>query len=179
MLSYKVEDNLELRLHSKIYAEELNEVVRDNVEDLGKWLIWATEDYSVDFAKEFIKNSRKETAETELPNFFIFENGKLVGAIGFARTNLTNKSSEIGYWLIKDATGKGFITKCCKPMLRYFFEDLNFNRVIIRCEAENIKSVAIPERLGFVYEGTQRQSELKYDKFVDLKVYSMLKEEWK
>ena len=43
---------------------------------------------------------------------------------------------------------------------------------------KNIKSRAIPERLGFKYEATLRQCEWLYDHYVDHAVYSMLASEY-
>ncbi len=179
MLSKQVDENIELRLHSKLYDEELCSVVKNNLEHLGKWLIWATKDYSIEDAHTFIESSRKEFAETDLPGLFIFYNDKLVGGIGCVRHDLLNKSVEIGYWLDKDHTGKGIIIKSCKVLIDYIFSDLKFKRVIIRCETENEKSQAIPKKLGFTEEGIARQTAKKHDKFVDLVIYSILKEEWK
>lgn len=64
-------------------------------------------------------------------------------------------------------------------MVDYAFNELNLNRVEIRCAVENKKSRAIPERLHFVNEGCIRQAEWLYDHYVDHIVYGMLKEEWK
>jgi ribosomal-protein-serine acetyltransferase len=58
------------------------------------------------------------------------------------------------------------------------FTRLHLNRIEIRAALENFKSQAIPERLGFKKEGLIRQGEFVNDHFVDLYVYSLLKEEW-
>ncbi len=179
MLSYRVEENLELRPVSKRYAEELFSVVRKNFEHLNEWLPWAKEDYSIESAKEFIKMNRQRYAEYEISDYFIFENQKIIGLIGFNHPDFQNKSIEIGYWLDKDQTGKGIISKCCRVLIDYVFNELGLNRIVIRCATENKKSRAIPEKLGFMREGTARQDEWLHDRFVDLEIYSMLKEEWK
>jgi len=41
-----------------------------------------------------------------------------------------------------------------------------------------MRSIAIPQRLGFVYEGIQRQAQLLNGQFHDFAVYSMLASEW-
>jgi ribosomal-protein-serine acetyltransferase len=48
----------------------------------------------------------------------------------------------------------------------------------IRCEPENRRSRAIPERLGFREEGTLREVQRIGDRRTDLVVYGMLAPEW-
>ncbi|MBI4220372.1 MAG: GNAT family N-acetyltransferase, partial [Chloroflexi bacterium] len=43
---------------------------------------------------------------------------------------------------------------------------------------DNIRSRAIPERLGFTFEGVQRQAALVNGKYQDLAIYSLLASEW-
>ena len=45
-------------------------------------------------------------------------------------------------------------------MIDYAFEEMDMNRVEIRCSAENVRSAAVPERLGFKKEGLLRQAEV-------------------
>jgi ribosomal-protein-serine acetyltransferase len=89
-----------------------------------------------------------------------------------------NKCASIGYWLSKELEGKGIITRSCKAVIDEGFKRLKLNRIEIRAAVENYKSQAIPQRLGFKQEGIIRQAEFVNNQFVDLYVYSMLKEEW-
>jgi ribosomal-protein-serine acetyltransferase len=52
------------------------------------------------------------------------------------------------------------------------------NRIQIRCGVGNTKSSAIPRRLGFTYEGTERCGERHNNSYIDLEVFSILKKEW-
>ncbi len=70
------------------------------------------------------------------------------------------------------------MTRACRALVDYAFAKLQLNRVEIRCATGNLRSQAIPERLGFTREGTLREGEWLYDHFVDLIVYSMLAREW-
>jgi ribosomal-protein-serine acetyltransferase len=47
--------------------------------------------------------------------------------------------------------------------------------VSIRCAIENGRSRAIPERLGFGFEGICRESEWLNDRFVDHAIYGLLR----
>jgi ribosomal-protein-serine acetyltransferase len=111
-------------------------------------------------------------------SFAILLNGRAVGRIGLHYLNLQNKNAAIGYWLTKDATGKGVVIKSCKALIDYGFNELGLNRIEIKAAVGNGKSQAIPEKLGFRKEGIMREAELVNNKFLDLFLYSMLRAEW-
>ena len=71
------------------------------------------------------------------------------------------------------------MTKVAKALTNYAFHHLNLNKVEIRAAVENKKSRSVPERLGFVNEGTIRQAEKLYDHYVDHIVYGVLASEWR
>jgi ribosomal-protein-serine acetyltransferase len=110
--------------------------------------------------------------------FVILAKYVMIGRIGLYNVDLNNKSASIGYWLDKEWLGKGVITRSCKAVIDDAFKRLQLNRIEIRAAVENTKSQAIPEKLGFKKEGIIRQGEFVNDHFVDLYVYSLLREEW-
>ena len=73
--------------------------------------------------------------------------------------------------------GRGIVTRTCRALLYYAFGELELNRMQIRIATGNRRSLAIPERLEFVFEGVQRQAELVNGEYYDLAVYSMLASE--
>jgi ribosomal-protein-serine acetyltransferase len=89
-----------------------------------------------------------------------------------------NRSTEIGYWLGASFQSKGLVTKSCRALIDYAFNELNLNRIEIRCGVENKKSRKIPEKLGFREEGIIRQAEWLHNHFIDLVIYGMLADEW-
>ena len=99
--------------------------------------------------------------------------------MGFHNLESNNKSAHIGYWLAREAEGKGLMTRCCRVLIDYLFDELNLNRIQINCNVENTKSRAIPERLGFKLEGIHRQVEFFDNRFGDWAIYAMLKEDWR
>lgn len=179
MFSYQIDEKLKLVLPQERHAEEITRVVRENLEDLKLWMPWAKDDYSVDSAREFIKHNLSEFARSGSFSASIILGEKLVGAIGFHSLDLTHKSTHLGYWLAREAQGKGTMTRCCRALINYLFNDFGLNRIQINCNIENTKSRAIPERMGFQLEGIHRQVEWLNDGFRDWAVYAMLKEDWK
>ena len=55
---------------------------------------------------------------------------------------------------------------------------MNLNRIEIKASLKNFKSQAIPTRLNFRKEGVLRQAEFVNNEFIDLFLYSMLKDKW-
>jgi ribosomal-protein-serine acetyltransferase len=70
------------------------------------------------------------------------------------------------------------MTEAVRALVTHAFEAWELNRVQIRVAVGNVRSRAIPERLGFKQEGVFRQAERIGDRFEDIVVYSMLVGEW-
>jgi ribosomal-protein-serine acetyltransferase len=179
MFSYEIDENLKLVLPQQHHAEEITAVVLENLDELKPWMPWATDDYAIDSAREFISQNLKRLAESGCFAVSVVWNGKNVGSVGFHNLDTDNKSAHIGYWLAKEAQGKGLITRCCRVLIDYLFDELNLNRIQINCNVENVKSRAIPERLGFQLEGIHRQVEFFDNRYGDWAIYAMLKQDWK
>ena len=88
-------------------------------------------------------------------------------------------SFEIGYWLRATAEGHGYMTEAVRLLTSFAFEVLHAQRVMIRCDDRNTRSKAIPERLGYVFEGCMRNAEIgtSGEPFNAL-VYSMIPDEY-
>jgi ribosomal-protein-serine acetyltransferase len=179
MFSYEIDENLKLILPIEQNAQEIFLSVRENFEYLKEWMPWVTDDYSIETARDFVKKNLIEMADNGTFAAAVVSNEKIVGTMGFHHLDAANKSVQMGYWLTKEMQGKGIITRCCRVLIDYAFDELKLNRVQINCNVENAKSRAIPERLNFKLEGVHRQVEFLHGEFRDWAVYAMLKEEWK
>jgi ribosomal-protein-serine acetyltransferase len=177
-IKLRVDDTLVLHLLDYHHAETLNELVKTNRLHLREWLPWVDHMRSVEDFRKYINSSKQRyAAHTEI-GYVIMANNIMVGRIGLYNIDVFNKCASIGYWLSKELEGKGIITRSCKVVIDEGFKRLKLNRIEIRAAVENYKSQAIPQRLGFKQEGIIRQAEFVNNQFVDLYVYSMLKEEW-
>jgi RimJ/RimL family protein N-acetyltransferase len=61
---------------------------------------------------------------------------------------------EIGYWLRVDVTGRGYATEAAGAITRAAFEELGIARLEIRCDPRNVRSAAVPRRLGYRHTRT-------------------------
>ncbi|MEZ5425338.1 MAG: GNAT family protein [Pyrinomonadaceae bacterium] len=177
MQTLKVDENLELRMVDEKYAPETFRVVRENLEHLGKWLPFANENYTEQTARDFFRTQLEKIRENGGAVYSIFWENELIGGIGFDNFDREAKTAEIGYWLAADRQGKGIITRSCRTVLKQAFGVFGLERIFIKCRAGNLKSRAIPERLGFFLEKEPAGGESEENNET-LVVYSIRREDW-
>ncbi len=159
------------------HAEALYRLTDESRQHIREWLPWADYRLSPADSKKFIDSTLEQFRSNSGFQAGIWFNGELAGIIGLHGINWTNKSTTFGYWLGEHHQGKGLMTAACRAAMAYCFDELGLNRIEIRAATGNVKSQAIPERLGFTNEGRLRQAEWIHDRFVDHFIYSKLKEE--
>lgn len=70
---------------------------------------------------------------------------------------------EIGYWLRVDMTGRGYATEAVDAITRAAFEELGVARLEIRCDPRNVRSAAVPRRLGYRHTRTLENDSITPD----------------
>ena len=174
-----IDNNLELQLTNQLQAKALFFAIAGNRGHLSAFLPWVSQMQTISDFRNYISSSEVLIAEGKEVSFAISYDEKIVGRIGLHHLNMMNKNGSIGYWLIKEAEGKGIITKCCKALISYGFNELQLQRIEIKAAVNNVRSQAIPVKLNFTREGVLRQAELVNNEFLDLVLYSLLRSEWK
>lgn len=178
MFSYQIDNDLELRLMQIQHTESMFRLVDNNRAYLREWLPWVDNSLSAESYKEYIRFTLERYANNNGFQAAIFFKGEVVGSIGLHGIDWDNKKSSIGYWLASDYQGNGIMTRSCRAIINYLFNEIKLNRIEIRAAEFNLKSRSIPERLGFVQEGIVRQVEWINDHYVDHVIYGMLAKDW-
>lgn len=179
MFTYRVDENIVLKLVDMNDVDIFHKMCLKNYDHLKDWMSWVEKETPKENVENFIKGCMKQFAENLGVQCTIVYKGSVCGIIGHNAMNNMHKSVSIGYWLDKDFTGKGIMTKSCKAIIDMTFDDYDIHRIEIRTATENLKSSAIPERLGFMKEGTIRQVELVRENYYDHIVFGMLRDEWR
>ncbi|MBM4162292.1 MAG: GNAT family N-acetyltransferase [Ignavibacteria bacterium] len=179
MIRIPVEEGLYLRTLEPDDAEGLFALTDSNRAYLRRWLPWLDVNQTVDDTRSFIELAMRQMAGNAGFQAGIWRDYQLAGVAGYHHLDWPNRSTNIGYWLGERFQGRGIMTKSCAVLVDYAFENWSLRRVEIRCATGNLKSRAIPDRLGFRCEGVLREAEWLYDHFVDHAVYGMLATEWK
>jgi ribosomal-protein-serine acetyltransferase len=175
---FKIDDTTALRLLSAEDAAELFAVTDSNRRHLRAWLPWVDGTLGEADSASFIEATIAQREAGRGPTFAILHDGAIVGVAGFKPLHRVSRVGEIGYWLAAEAQGRGTMTETCRFLVRYAFLTLDLNCVVIAAATGNQRSRAIPERLGFKFEGVLREREDLYGTFVDHAVYSQLRSEF-
>lgn len=178
-LRLQVTDRLELRQIAEDDARQLTDLIDRNRAYLKEWLPWLDNSTNIHDTARFIGRSLEQAMDDNGLTLGIVYNGALAGVVGQHYIDPLNHRTELGYWLDAGHQGHGIVTRSVAQLVDHAFVEQSCHRVIIHCAVGNVKSRAIPERLGFVQEGVLREAEWLYDHYVDLAIYSMLKSNWR
>ncbi len=148
-----------------------NKKVQDNLRDGLPYPY--TEQDGADYISAMLSADEKETFA-----FAITVNGRVVGSIGvFRQGNIHRRTAELGYYIAEEYWGKGIMTEAVRQTCEFVFDTSDMIRIYAEPFAYNKASCRVLEKAGFQYEGTLRSNAVKNGKIVDMKMYSLLKEE--
>ncbi len=148
---------------------------------LARWFPWPAQHREVDDTRAFIREQGGHWSLHRHAGLGICRraDGALLGSLGVSARDWSVPAFELGYWLGRDAEGRGYASEAVRLMTRFLFEGLRAERVAIGCDARNARSKAVPERLGFVLEGRLRRDSLAPDGTVrDSLVYAMIPDDY-
>ncbi|MGD9592049.1 MAG: GNAT family N-acetyltransferase [Candidatus Berkiella sp.] len=126
---------------------------------------------SVDSHKNWLDNNKEVIkwaiySEKYIGNLFLFENAR-------------HKSAYFQIYIgATTHIGKGIGGQALNLMLNYAFTEKDIHRVWMHCYPTNLRAIKLYEKLGFVFEGMERESIYKNEKFISQGRWSILKHEW-
>ena len=148
-----------------------NKKIQDNLRD-GLPYPYSEQD-GIDFISSMLSANEDETFA-----FAITLDDKVIGSIGvFRQQNIHRQTAEMGYYIAEEYWGKGIMTDAVKQICEYVFKNSDILRIYAEPFAYNIGSCRVLEKTGFQYEGTLRNNAVKNGKVIDMKMYSLLREE--
>jgi len=173
-----VDDELALHPVSVADCEELRAAIDRNRDRLREWLPWAGANFEQETLRAHLRDCQRENAERTSLTTHILHGGQLCGAIGLHKIDVRHRNTSIGYWLDRAFEGRGIMTRACRAIITEGFQHYNLHRIEIRCGTGNIRSAGIPRRLGFIEEGLLHEAEWVFDRWIDLRVFAMLEQDW-
>jgi ribosomal-protein-alanine N-acetyltransferase len=137
---------------------------------------------SIDDSKEFLRLATQGYERGDFGSWGVVlkDSGAFVGTCGVDVNYAPEHArAELGYVLSRDHWGRGLMTEAVRAVIRFGFGRMELNRIQARCIAENTASARVMEKAGMTYEGTLRESEFIKGAYRDMKLYSILRSEYR
>jgi len=145
------------------------------------YMVWGPN--TTEQSQAFISMAISKAEENPCTNYqyaaVLKETGNLVGACNLA---LSGDEAEIGWILHRNYWKQSYGTEMGKALLELGFDELRLHRILAHCDAENIGSYRVMDKIGMRREGlffesrpAHKQSDKKYS---DELSYAILKDEW-
>lgn len=101
-------------------------------------------------------------------------NGEKLGVVSVYYYKPEHKKAELGYWVLPEFWNKGIISEAIQVVINYWQKEKKLHRLEALVEEKNIGSIRVLEKAGFVHEGTMRDYEIKFGKYINLRMYSLV-----
>lgn len=122
--------------------------------------------------------SRRERGEGMRWGITIKGEDTVVGSCGYS-WHLSHRFGEIGYDLARAYWKQGIMTEAIQALLQFGFEARNLHRVEAKVRLGNDASMRVLQKLGFQEEGILRERIFVNNQFYDVKLFSLLKSEYR
>jgi len=125
--------------------------------DVYRYLVDASPVETVEQARSIVEFY---TAERDAPQrrwvITRADDAEPIGTCGFHLWSRAHHRAELGYDLAPEWWGRGLMSEALDAALRHGFDDLLLHRVAACIHPDNLASLRLAERLGFVREGMAR-----------------------
>ena len=158
-------DRLYIRLPKPGDGKVVHEAIEASLNELRPWMLFANYERDEADTELGVREAHAKFITRDDLRLYIFlkDTMQFIGSSGLHNPNWNVPSFEIGYWIDSRFSGKGYMTEAVRGITDYAFEHLNARRIEIRCDRINRRSIAIPERLGYTFEGSLRNHDISVD----------------
>ncbi len=179
-----IDEHIRLRATTAASAAEEYFLIIRSREHILPWLSWV-HIYDAFTSFEDGVRARQEYQAGKLEEFEkgtsyaydIYYDNELAGCIELKTISHENRSCDIAYWLSKDFTGKGIMTKSVNILAALAFENLDMHRISINVADKNLASRSVAERCGFKLDAVLRDRFFLEGVYYGCCVYSKLESE--
>ncbi|MEO8684541.1 MAG: GNAT family protein [Devosia sp.] len=106
------------------------------------------------------------------------EGRQLIGEVSLIWRSVEARQCELGWIFNPEQHGKGFATEAARALLDLAFGPGDMHRVMARCDARNLASSRLMERLGMRREAHFREHAIVKGEWDEEFIYAILRREW-
>jgi ribosomal-protein-alanine N-acetyltransferase len=139
--------------------------------------------YAVKYQKKTMISNQILMKRGELIRFWIYKKDDLNRIIGtIALNNVVRgvfQSAFLGYKLDKDEICKGYTTEALEALIKFAFGSFNLHRIEANIISNNLASIAVVKKAGFIKEGSSKNYLWINDGWKDHDHYVLINDKWK
>jgi [ribosomal protein S5]-alanine N-acetyltransferase len=126
----------------------------------------------------FLQKSRREDSVCLL--ICLVADGAIIGAINLSQIFRGGfQNAYLGYYVGAAYAGQGYMTEALRLVLKYSFTGLKLHRLEANIQPENLASLALVKRAGFIREGYSRRYLKVCGRWRDHERWAIIAEDWK
>ncbi len=131
---------------------------------------------STDEAEQWIDETHTEWAAETDGQWLVADatDGTPLGRMGLRDISLTGGTAEIGYWVAREARGRGVARRALIALTRWAAGELGLHRLIVTHSTENPASCRVAAAAGYTVEGTQIRQQRHLDGWHDKHLHSFI-----
>ncbi|MFC4777761.1 GNAT family N-acetyltransferase [Paenibacillus sp. GCM10023252] len=147
--------------------------------EVSKYTVWDVHQ-SLSDTQQFIDFVHKRYESQKVGPWGIEDkhSNRLIGSCSFVNWDNRNQKAELGYVLSYDYWNQGYMSEVIRRIIHFGFLDIGLVRIEARCHPNNIGSARVMEKSGMQYEGLLRRHIFAKDDFQDVKMYSIIREDF-
>ncbi|MRS15781.1 50S ribosomal protein L7/L12-serine acetyltransferase [Enterobacteriaceae bacterium RIT691] len=169
-----VSDTLSLHAAAERFVPALHQLVLKNRQWLQASLNWPQFVGSEEDTRQNMLSNRMLHQRGYAKMFLILEQENVVGVLSFNSIEPLNKTGYIGYWLDEASQGKGILSRALQAFMRYYVDEGEIRRFVIKCRVANARSNQVALHNDFQREGCLREAEYLNGHYHDQYIYSRL-----
>jgi ribosomal-protein-serine acetyltransferase len=143
---------------------------------LQRWLPWVVFHTDPAASVRFAEACAADWDQGRALRFVLRERAgrTVVGVVGLEACVHMHRSCELGYWLRREATGRGLMTEAARACVDFAFRQLGAHRVRVAAATDNHPSLSVISRVGFHFEGIARQAEWCDGRWLDHATFGLV-----
>lgn len=155
---------------------ELWDAVEGSRWHLERWLPWVPFNNTREASLRYAEACTLDWDAGRAVRFAIRDktSGEFLGVVGLDSCVHLHRSCELGYWLRREATGRGLMTEAARAAVDFAFSSMGVHRVRCAAATDNVPSLRVILRLDFRFEGIARQAELVGTRWLDHALFARL-----
>ena len=142
------------------------------------WLDSIPQPYRVEHARAYVAQAREAWRTGASASFAVVDSrsGAVLGSISVRWVDRGAGVAEAGYWIRREARGRGVATRALALAAAYALDELRADRVQVRAELRNEASQRVAEKAGFTREGVLRSAgwSARQQRRMDWVMYSLV-----